>query len=396
MSRLKTQFFPKDLSYLSYVDVWLPEDAPLSRPREIAEQAERSSARSRSRVRRGPSGETASRAVLESLTTFVGGGGPRFWFSVSPELPQLNYAQMIIEVEDKHDTQYLVAPLQDALSRASAGGAHRRAPARERQAGRHPGRGPHLRRGHRRRCARLAEKLRQIFRGSPTPTRVRDDWGAESFTVQAGRRSGSREPRRASRTSTSRSSAVGMNGSGDVASRGRPADPGRARLRVEERAQLSDICRTSTSTSAGHAQQVPLAPGVDASTTGWRRRRSAAQSVPHDHGVGFPVPGVLPSEVLHAAHARARPVVASSLPPGYQLVIGGEDEEQMKGFGELAVVMLACRSPRSSWRSCSSSSSAVKPLIVFAAIPFGVAGALVGAVVMGAPFGFMAFLGSRA
>ena len=29
MSQLKTQFFPKDLSYLSYVDVWLPEDAPL-------------------------------------------------------------------------------------------------------------------------------------------------------------------------------------------------------------------------------------------------------------------------------------------------------------------------------------------------------------------------------
>src|ERR1051325_7358253 len=29
-AQLKTQFFPKDLSYLSYVDVWLPTDAPLS------------------------------------------------------------------------------------------------------------------------------------------------------------------------------------------------------------------------------------------------------------------------------------------------------------------------------------------------------------------------------
>ncbi len=35
----------------------------------------------------------------------------------------------------------------------------------------------------------------------------------------------------------------------------------------------------------------------------------------------------------------------------------------------------------------------MKPLIVFATIPFGVAGALVGLVVTGAPFGFMAFLG---
>ena len=37
--------------------------------------------------------------------------------------------------------------------------------------------------------------------------------------------------------------------------------------------------------------------------------------------------------------------------------------------------------------------NAVKPLIVFSAIPFGVVGALVSLVVMDAPFGFMAFLG---
>src|SRR6267154_5214712 len=39
-SRLKTDFFPKDLSYLSYLDVWLPEDAPLSATKEAARSAE--------------------------------------------------------------------------------------------------------------------------------------------------------------------------------------------------------------------------------------------------------------------------------------------------------------------------------------------------------------------
>src|SRR5262249_26286243 len=39
-SRLKSQFFPKDLSYLSYVDVWLPEDAPLSATQEAAAVSE--------------------------------------------------------------------------------------------------------------------------------------------------------------------------------------------------------------------------------------------------------------------------------------------------------------------------------------------------------------------
>ena len=37
--------------------------------------------------------------------------------------------------------------------------------------------------------------------------------------------------------------------------------------------------------------------------------------------------------------------------------------------------------------------SAIKPIIVFSAIPFGIVGALVSLIVMGEPFGFMAFLG---
>src|ERR1051325_9711473 len=39
-AQLKTQFFPKDLSYLSYVDVWLPTDAPLSATSEAAAHSE--------------------------------------------------------------------------------------------------------------------------------------------------------------------------------------------------------------------------------------------------------------------------------------------------------------------------------------------------------------------
>jgi multidrug efflux pump len=37
--------------------------------------------------------------------------------------------------------------------------------------------------------------------------------------------------------------------------------------------------------------------------------------------------------------------------------------------------------------------NAVKPFLVFAAIPYGMTGALAGLVIMGQPFGFMAFLG---
>ena len=39
MSTLKPQFFPKDLSYLSYVDVWLPPDAPLGATDAVARES---------------------------------------------------------------------------------------------------------------------------------------------------------------------------------------------------------------------------------------------------------------------------------------------------------------------------------------------------------------------
>ena len=66
-------------------------------------------------------------------------------------------------------------------------------------------------------------------------------------------------------------------------------------------------------------------------------------------------------------------------PPSYRLENGGEQEEQSKGFAELALVM--------------QFRHAAEPLVVFAAIPYGIVGALAVLWAMNAPFGFMAFLG---
>ena len=103
MTQLKRQFFPKDLSYLSYIDVWLPEDAPFAETNQTAQQAEQVI---RETVAQYAKEHKLDHEILQSLTTFVGGGGPRFWFSVSPELQQLNYAQIILQVKDKHDTAH--------------------------------------------------------------------------------------------------------------------------------------------------------------------------------------------------------------------------------------------------------------------------------------------------
>jgi multidrug efflux pump subunit AcrB len=81
-----------------------------------------------------------------------------------------------------------------------------------------------------------------------------------------------------------------------------------------------------------------------------------------------------------------------NLPPGYFLEIGGEYEEQVKGFKQLSIVM-AVSVALIYMALVLQFKSAVKPLLVFAAIPYGMAGAFVALAVMGQPFGFMGFLG---
>src|SRR5262249_18083625 len=98
---IKQAFFPKDLSYLSYVDVWLPEDSPIGASRGAAATADRVIREAAAKFgAEHPGSDGKPRDVLRSITTFVGGGGPRFWFSVTPEQRQANYAQLVIQVND--------------------------------------------------------------------------------------------------------------------------------------------------------------------------------------------------------------------------------------------------------------------------------------------------------
>jgi multidrug efflux pump subunit AcrB len=105
----------------------------------------------------------------------------------------------------------------------------------------------------------------------------------------------------------------------------------------------------------------------------------------------YPLPGYVPSEVLAAARPTIDRITAS-LPPGYRIQIGGEHDEQQKGFGELAVLMAASVA-LIYFALLLQFDSAVKPLLVFAAIPYGVVGAVVMLAIMKQTFGFMAFLG---
>ena len=384
-SQLKTAFFPKDYSYLSYVDIWLPEDAPLGTTNRTAVQSENVIRR----VAEEYGKEHGKKEVLERITTFVGGGGPRFWFSVSPELQQLNYAQLVIQVKDKHDTGELVARFQKALS-AEVPGA--RIDARQLDmaavgipvAIRISGSDAKVLRAE-------AEKLKAILRSVPTAARVRDDWGDESMVLRLDIDSDRANFAGITNYDVANSSASAINGRAVTQLRdGDALIPVVVRLRPEERARLSDVQNLYVS-SENSTARVPLgqvskiAYGME---TEKLRRRNQFRTITVS---AFPAGDALPSEVLGAARARIADL-QKNLPPGYKLEIGGEEEEQKKGFGNMTVVMLI--SIAAIYLALVLQfRNAIKPLIVYAAIPYGVIGALISLWIVGAPFGFMAFLG---
>ena len=383
---LHPQYFPKDLSYLSYVDVWLPPDAPLGATDTVAQRAESVIRQEAERF----GNEHHRKDVLKSLTTFAGGGGPRFWFSVEPEQQQLNYAQIIVEVTDKHFTNELVGPLQTALSREVPGA---RIDVRQLETGKPVGVPISIRVSGADTAVlhRLSSDLQNIFRSQPNATRVRDDWGEPAMTARL-----KVDPDRANLSGVTNldvalSSAAAM--SGLPVSTYREGDkqiPIAVRLRMEERAGLSDVQNIYVYSMTSN-QRVPLRQVSQVTTemaVSKIKRRNQFRTVTVS---AFPIPGVLPSQVLTPLLPKIQEF-QKQLPPGYFLEIGGEYDEQQKGFKQLSVVM-AISVLLIYIALVLQFRNAIKPLLVFAAIPYGMTGALAALVIMGQPFGFMAFLG---
>jgi multidrug efflux pump subunit AcrB len=395
-TRLKSQFFPEDVQYWSYVDVWLPNNAPLSLTNDTAARAEQVIRRVTTEFER----EHAQREpLLKSVTTFVGGGGPRFWFSASPEQQQQNYSQVLIQLSNKEVTPELVKPLQTALSAEIAGAfliVHQlqtnpvEFPVEVRVSGMADV-DPTEEVEDIQTLRRLAGQVQDILRPIPGVQVVQNDWFAESPEVKL-------------KVDADRANLVGVTnrdvaGSTSAAVSGatvttlRQGDlqiPVIARLVPNERAQLSDINNLYVYSSTGQ-QKVPLR-SVSTIQNYLETERIRRQE--HFRTVGvhaWPQPGVLPSEVLKLAMPQLKEF-ERNLPAGYRIEIGGEMAKQESGFANLAKVLVI--SMLGIYAALLLQfNNAVKPLLVFAATPYGVVGALLALAIMGSPFGFMAFLG---
>jgi multidrug efflux pump subunit AcrB len=399
-SHLKSQFFPEDVQYWFYLDIWLPNDVPLSATNDTAMKAEQVVRKVMEGAPKGVTKEKGPEHLLTSMTSFIGGGGPRFWFSISPEATQTNYAQVIVQVRDKEATPKLIGPLQDELNKQVPG-----AWITVRQLQTNPvetpvevlisgqaDTDPRTEAEDIRSLRTIASQVMDIVHQSPGIAVLRDDWSPDSPQMKI-----EIDPDRANIVGITNADVAASTGAAisgqpvGIYKEGNKNIPIVVRLRPQDRARLSQIENLYVNSSQQENVKVPLlsvARLKDILETARIRRREHFRTLSI---LCFPAPGVLASQVLAPIGPKLN-ALKKSLPPGYQLQIGGEKAKQVEGFTNLAVVLLISL-VGIYLALLIQFNNAVKPLLVFAAAPYGAIGALIALAIMGTPFGFMAFLG---
>jgi multidrug efflux pump subunit AcrB len=232
---------------LAFIDIFLPEDASFDLSNETARRVE-SIAQEVTAAEHRP---------LESLTTFVGGGGPRFWYSLSPEPQHPNYAQVVLLFENKHDTHLALPRIQDRVSREIAGA---RIDVRQLETGDAVGLPVAVRiSGEDIGTLRsIAANAKQIFAEIPLAARVRDNWGEDRFNLELAIDTDRANLAGVTNLDVAASSATAINGYSVTTLReGDKQIPVVARLRVNERARLDEISNLYVYSSMGN-QKVPL------------------------------------------------------------------------------------------------------------------------------------------
>ena len=399
-AQLNPAFFPEDVQYWSYIDVWLPNDSNLDATNQTALQAERIIREQADKYgQEHPRKDGKPAQMLRYVTTFVGGGGPRFWFSASPQAQQLNYAQVLIEVTDKEVTPDFIKQLQPALTSTVPG-----ARLDARQLLTNPIDYPIEIRlsstadvsassetADNRTLQDLASKVEDIFRAIPIAERTRNEWGDPNAQIAL-----TVDPDRANLAGVTNSDVALSSTSGisgmtvTTLEEGQKQIPVVARLRMEERAQLSDVQNLYVYASQDQTK-IPL---VQVSNVEHELVNGRIIRMDHFRTIcvrSFPSAGHLSSEVLKDAMPKLKEF-EKSLPPGFKMQIGGEYYKTKTGFQNLAAVMLI--SIVAIYLALVFQfNNGIKPLLVLAAAPYGMVGAFAALWVMHEPFGFMAFLG---
>jgi multidrug efflux pump len=384
-----TSFFPKDLHDVFTVNLDLPEGSPIRETRDVAMETIRQI-------------DALEGEHVRSYTTFVGAGGPRFWLSIEPEQRADNYAQILVHTTSKEETVAVAARLKEQLPLHIA-----RARVRCQLLETGPPIGvPVQLRIYGPDVSTLREVASQVkagLRSIPGSIDIHDDWGDPVFQmalkIDADRTAMSGLTHQDVATAID----AGLSGYslGAIREEDRLIDIA-LRLRPSERTRLDDLfslttVSTKTNVRMPLSQLAKFEPQI---VTPKIRRRDHERCITVRCDA---VSGMLPSQIVDqlqrilpssgsASAAGIAGAHAVAFPPGYRWEFGGEKFEQEKGFKSLTLALIV------SFIAIYLAlviqfNSATQPLLVYAAVPFGIVGGLIGLLIFRSSFGFMAFLG---
>lgn len=381
-----SSFFPKDLHDVFVVNLDLPEGSPIRQTRAVALDAVRKI-------------DVLEGKRIRSYTTFVGAGGPRFWLSIEPEQRADNYAQILVHSVSKEETASIVdrlkkeLPLEIAEARVRIQmletGPPIGVPVQVRVYG------PDIEA-----LRNLASQVKAKMRSIPGTIDIHDDWGDPVFQMTLDIDADRAAMSGLTHQDVATTVATGLSGlSVSQIREGDKLIDIMLRLRPSERSRLDDLFSLNVTNTATGAR-LPLrqlASFERQMVTPKVRRRD------HERCITIrcdTVPGVLPSTIVGELE-RALPAASATgsseagaitMPSGYRWEFGGEKFEQDKGFKSLMIALIV------SFAAIYLAlvlqfNSVTQPILIFAAVPFGVVGGLIGLLIFGSTFGFMAFLG---
>ena len=373
LQHIPQRFFPFAERDQFVVDVWLPEGWKV----EATDSA----------VRRIEAVLGHEKAVV-NYTSFVGSSAPRFYYNVNPQLPDKNYAQLLVATTSAEATTRLVESLRPKLAEAAP---EARVFLRELQQGptqeaaievRISGEDDKV-------LERLGSQVENVLTHAPGALDVHNDWREDAYRLKVNVRQEVANRLGFTNAGIGRELAGGFDGAPVTTYWEGDRDVTVSlRLAPAFRQNLQDVSSTYVISPVTGAR-VPLNSIATVSPV-WDPGRIVRRNGVRTLTVrAWSDGGVLPSQVL----TRVKPSVDSiPVPPGYRIWYGGEFENQNDTFPEMVKALLVSMIAiylilMFQFRSV------VDPLVVMAAIPLGLLGASLGLLITGNAFGFTAFLG---
>jgi multidrug efflux pump len=368
------QFFPPSDRPELLVDLHLSHNAAFA-------ATERSATRLEAMLRGNPD--------IVSVSTYIGGGAPRFYLPLDVQTPDVSLAQLVVLTRDEKSRERVREKIEEMLSssfpelRGRVAGLENGPPVGQPLQLRISG-------ANHEDIRPQAEAVENLLRRTPNLRDINSDYGERLKTVRLVVDQDKARAMGISYDSLKQALEGSLGGTPITSVReGDKSILVMARLSDAERTNLSTLAFAKIPTSSG--AYVPLSQVVRLESANepsllWRRDRQATITVFAD------VEHVQPAQVLSAIGPQLA-AIRATLPPGAKLVVGGSEEESTKSQKEVfsiipAALVIICLLLMIQLQNIK------KMLLVLSTGPLALIGVALILGLFQIPFGFVAMLGS--